>query len=152
MQCRSLCATFLQSPMLFWLPHLYPLWYSWPAPSPSHPPPTHCHLFSFSHVSEAVRVIHSSRTPNEEGFQVEFFKLGISVLGPFLTVLFNLVVCVNFPDSWSWHIIYLIHKSRLASNPKNYKTIMVGHTFAKLYATVLNRYLVQRARSTTLSS
>ena len=103
--------------------------------------PTHYHLFSFSHISEVVRVMNNNITPDEEGFQDKFFKLGISILGPFLTMLFNWVVCVGFPDSWSWHIIYLIHKFGPTSDLENYKTNMVGHTFTKLYVTMLNDIL-----------
>jgi hypothetical protein len=44
----------------------------------------------------------------------------------------------GFPSAWSHHIIHLIHKSTPNSNPNNYRTIMVGHTFSKLYATVLH--------------
>ena len=42
---------------------------------------------------------------------------------------------------WSHHIIYLIHKLGSTSDPNNYRTIMVGHTFSKLYAIVLYREL-----------
>ena len=82
-----------------------------------------------------------SRAADEEGFQAELFKLGASVLGSYLPKLFNRVVCTGFPDSWSRHVIYPIHKSGPASDPTNYRTIMIGHTFAKLYATALNTML-----------
>ena len=39
---------------------------------------------------------------------------------------------------WSHHIIYPIHKAGPTSDPNNYRTIMVGHTFSKLYATALH--------------
>lgn len=59
-------------------------------------------------------------------------------------MLFNMAVCFGFPASWLRHVIYLIHKFKLASDPSNYKTIMIGHTFAKLYAMVLNIILTRQ--------
>lgn len=38
-------------------------------------------------------------------------------------------------------MIYPIHKFGPVSDPGNYQTIMIGHTFAKLYATALNTML-----------
>lgn len=74
---------------------------------------------------------------NEEGFQVELFKLDTMILGPYLSILFNRVICFGFLKSWSRHVIHPIHKSSLTSDPINYRTIMIGHTFSKLYATTL---------------
>ena len=91
---------------------------------------------------------------NEEGFQVELFKLNDPILVSFLPVLFNSVVCTGFLDSWLRHTIYLILKTILTLDLGSYKTIMIGDTFAKLFATSLNIILsseldkrVCRARS-----
>lgn len=40
------------------------------------------------------------------------------------------------------HYSSLIHKAMDCSKPNNYKTIMIGHTFAKLYATLLDIMLL----------
>ena len=80
---------------------------------------------------------------DKEGFLVELFKLNILILYPILPVLFNRVVCTGFPPSWSRHVVYLIHKFRLALDPHNYKIISIGHTFSKLYAMVLNIILTK---------
>ena len=82
-----------------------------------------------------------SRAADEEGFQAELFKFGASVLGPYLSILFNRVIHTGFPVSWSRHLIHPIHKTGPVSDPGNYRTIMIGHTFAKLYATALNTML-----------
>ena len=82
-----------------------------------------------------------SRAADEEGFQAELFKFGSSILGPYLSILFNRVIHTGFPVSWSRHLIHPIHKTGPISDPGNYKTIMIGHTFAKLYATALNNML-----------
>lgn len=80
-----------------------------------------------------------SKIVDEEGFQAELFKLGTTILGLYLSTLFNRLVC--FPNSWWRHIIQPTHKSRLDFDPKTYGTIMIGHTFSKLYATTLNTIL-----------
>ena len=90
---------------------------------------------------EAIRALRCSRAADEEGFQAELFKLGASVLGSYLLTLFNRVVCTRFPDSWSRHHVYPIHKSGPIFDLGNYRTIMIGHTFAKLYLTALNTML-----------
>jgi hypothetical protein len=55
----------------------------------------------------------------------------------FLTELFNKVVSTGFPSSWSRHVIHPIHKSGPTFDPNNYKTIMIGCTFSKIYVTIL---------------
>lgn len=82
-----------------------------------------------------------SRAADEEGFQAELFKFDASLLGLYLSTLFNRVIHTKFPNSWSRHLIYPIHKNGPIFNPGNYRTIMIGHAFAKLYATTLNAML-----------
>ncbi|KAH9310215.1 hypothetical protein KI387_038126, partial [Taxus chinensis] len=101
------------------------------------PPPT-CQIFTYTNVKKAILAMNSSRVADEEGFQAEFFKHGLDTLNSYLVDLFNQVVCTGFPKSWSHHIIHPIHKSGPTSDPNNYRMIMVGHTFSKLYATVLH--------------
>lgn len=85
--------------------------------------------------------MNSSRAADEEGFEAQFFKHGLRPLVGYLVDLFNQVVQDGFPNGWSHHINYPIHKSRPTSDPNNYKTIMVGHIFSKLYATALQKTL-----------
>ena len=59
----------------------------------------------------------------DEEFQIELFKYNITVLGSFLTDLFDIVVCTGLPPLWSRHIIHLIHKIGLASDPNNYRIV-----------------------------
>lgn len=81
------------------------------------------------------------QSADDEGFQAKLFKFGASILGPYLSILFNKVICTRFPVSWSKHLLYPIHKTVPTSNPGNYRTIIIGHTFAKLYATAINAML-----------
>jgi len=85
--------------------------------------------------------MNNSKATDEEGYQVELFKHGFYSLVSYLVDLFNHVVREGFPPAWSHHIIHPIHKSGSSSNPDNYRMIMVGHTFLKLYAIVLHRKL-----------
>jgi hypothetical protein len=104
-------------------------------------PPSFDHLFSDKDIREAIWVMNSSKAANEECYQAEYFKHSPHTLVSYLADLFNHVVREGFPPAWSHHIIHPIHKSGSSSNPNNYRTIMVGHTFSKLYATVLHRKL-----------
>jgi hypothetical protein len=104
-------------------------------------PPSSCYLFSDRDIREAIWVMNNNKAADEEGFQAEFFKHGLRALVSHLADLFNHVVRTGFPSAWSHHIIHPIHKSGPSSDPNNYRMIMVGHTFSKLYATTLHRKL-----------
>jgi hypothetical protein len=86
-------------------------------------------------------VINNSKAADEEGFQVKLFNHGLCALVSHLADLFNHLVRTGFPSAWSHNIIHPIHKSGPSLDPNNYKTIMVGHTFSKLYATTLHMKL-----------
>jgi hypothetical protein len=96
--------------------------------------------------------MNNNKATNEEGFQVELFKHGLRALVSHLDDLFNHVVCTGFPLAWSHRIIHLIPKSDPSSDPNNYRTIMVGHTILKLYATVLHRKLSSELEHKHLSA
>jgi hypothetical protein len=86
-------------------------------------------------------VMNNNKSIDEEGFWAEFFKHGLRALVSHLADLFNHVVRTCFPLAWSHHIIHPIHKLGPSSDPNNYTTIMVDHTFSKLYAMSLHRKL-----------
>ena len=72
---------------------------------------------------------------------------GFRSLDSHIADLFNHVVCSGFPHSGTRHIIHPIHKLGNSSDPNNYRTIMVGHTFSKLYATTLHQRLIDDLES-----
>lgn len=86
--------------------------------------------------------MNTSKDANEEGFLVDLFKNGTHWLVLHIVDLFNHVVCLEFPLTLSHHIIHLIHKLGSIADPKNYKEIMVGHMFLKLYAIALHLWLL----------
>jgi hypothetical protein len=55
-------------------------------------------------------VMNINKATNEESFQAEFFKYGLCALISHLDDLFNNVVDIGFPSTWSHHIIHPIHK------------------------------------------
>jgi hypothetical protein len=104
-------------------------------------PPSSCFLFLDRDIKEAIWVMNNNKAIAEEDFQAEFFKHSLYALVPYLVDLFNHVVRTDFPPTWSHHIIHPIHKSVPSLDPNNYKTIIVGHTFSKLYAMAHHRKL-----------
>ncbi|MCO5600752.1 hypothetical protein L7F22_054867 [Adiantum nelumboides] len=56
-------------------------------------------------------------------------------------MLFNRALAKGLPAEWTMHTIVPIHKSGDPLDPSNYRTIMIGHTLAKLYGAVLEAEL-----------
>lgn len=83
----------------------------------------------------------TSKATNKEGFQAELFKHVLHALDDHLVDLFNHVFHTCFPLTLSHHTIHLIDKSGSNIDPNNYKNIMIGHMFSKLYATALHLML-----------
>jgi hypothetical protein len=79
-------------------------------------------------------VMSSNKVADKEGLRAKFFKHGLHARFCHLVDLFNHVVRTGFTLAWSHHIVHLIHKLGPSLNSNNYKTIMVGHMFSKLYA------------------
>jgi hypothetical protein len=90
-------------------------------------------------------VMSTSRAANEEGFHAKLFQQGLHTMNSHLVDLYNLVVHTGFPQSWSHHNIQRIRESSSSTNPNNYRTIIVGRTFSKLYATILHFNLSRRS-------
>jgi len=83
---------------------------------------------------------HHLKSPNLV-LKFGFFKHGLHALDYHLATLCNHVVCTGFPQAWSHHTIYLIHKWGPGADPNNYRTIMMSHIFSSIYATVLHMKL-----------
>lgn len=69
---------------------------------------------------------------------IPFIKHGIYSFNPYIVDLFNHYLCFGFPQAWSQPFIHPIFKLRANSNLNNYRTIVIGHTLPKLYATILH--------------
>ena len=62
-----------------------------------------------------------------------------------LALLFNRAMCEGFPSTWSKSIIIPILKSGDPMEPRNHRTIMIGHTLAHLFASILEEELSEWA-------
>ena len=82
--------------------------------------------------------MNSNKEADGDSFQEDSFKHGLHALVPYMVDLFNHVVCIGFPSTWSQQIIHPTHKSGPNLDHKNYSNIMVGHTLSKLYAPSLH--------------
>ena len=58
--------------------------------------------------------------------------------------MFNRTLNEGFPDTWSLSTIIPIFKSGDPMMPGDYSTIMIGHTLAKLYASILEQQQLSR--------
>jgi hypothetical protein len=66
-----------------------------------------------------VRAMSTNRVADEEGLRAEFLKHGIRGIESYIADLFNHVVCLGYPPSWTRHIIHSIHKSGISFDPNN---------------------------------
>ena len=88
------------------------------------------------------------RSYDHEGLVAEHFIHAKNILAELITVMFNKAMSEGFPDTWSTPTIVPIFKSGDPMIPGNYRTIMVGHTLAKLYASILEQQLSRWAEKT----
>ena len=82
-----------------------------------------------------------------KGLVAEHLIHARDLLAAILARLFNRVMCGGLPESWSLSTIVLIFKARDPIEPRNYRTIMVGHTLTRLYASILEQRLGNWAKS-----
>ena len=66
------------------------------------------------------------------------------MLEEFLALMLNRAMCEGFPDTWSMSTVVPIFKAGDPMQPGNYRTIMVGHTLARLYASILEQRAAQQ--------
>ena len=78
------------------------------------------------------------------GLKPEFLKWVANDLCEPITKLFNLVAREGFPASWTINIIQMIFKSDERSSLGNYRTIMLGTIFGKLYGSVLEKITISQ--------
>ena len=69
------------------------------------------------------------------------------LLSEVLALLFNRVMCEGMPRSWILSTIVPLFKAGDLTVPQNYRTIMVGHTLAWLYASILEQQLSKWAEN-----
>jgi len=112
-----------------------------PIPEPPEPRPTTSTFFTAAMVERAIRRLQHGRATDHTGLQSEHLIYAADILAPLIAHVFNRVVVEGFPKEWTRHTIVPLHKSGDALDPGNYRTIMIGHTMAKLYGAVLEAEL-----------
>ena len=112
---------------------------------PPDPRPTISTFFTAPMVEKAIRRLQHGRAADHTGIQGEHLIYASKTLAPFVAHLFNRAVVEGLPEEWTMHTIVPIHKSGDTLDPSNYRTIMIGHTLAKLYGAVLEAELSRHA-------
>ncbi|MCO5559104.1 hypothetical protein L7F22_012696 [Adiantum nelumboides] len=101
-------------------------------------------------VKKAIRRFQHGRSANHTGLQSEHLIYAADTLSPLIARLFNRALVEGLPEEWTMHTIVPIHKSGNTLDPGNYRTIMIGHTLAKLYRAVLEAELSTHAEASEI--
>ena len=109
-------------------------------PHPEECPHT-CTFFTEEMVRKAIDRMKAGRACDHDGLVAEHFMHARDMLAEFLAWMFNRAMYEGFPDTWSMSTIVPIFKSGDPMLPGNYRTIMVGHTLAKIYASIIEHEL-----------
>ena len=83
--------------------------------------------------------MRTGRAYDHDGLVAEHFIHARDMLAELLAVMFNRAMCEGLPDTWSLSTIVPIFKSGDPMELGNYRTIMIGHTLARLYASILEQ-------------
>ena len=110
-----------------------------PLPDPPEPCPATSTFFTTEMVKKAIDRMKTGRTYDHEGLVAEHLIHARDFLAEMLARLFNRVMCEGLPDSWRLSTIVPIFKVGDPTEPGNYRTIMVGHTLTRLYASILEQ-------------
>ena len=118
-----------------------------PLPDPPEPCPTTSIFFTTEMVKKAIDRMRTRRAYDHDGLVAEHLIHARDLLSEVLARLFNRVMCEGLPESWRLSTIVPIFKAGDPMEPGNYRTIMVGHTLTRLYASILEQRLSRWAES-----
>ncbi|RYA67317.1 hypothetical protein DD598_28790, partial [Enterobacter cloacae complex sp. 2DZ2F16B1] len=110
-----------------------------PLPDPHDPCPHICAFFTAEMVRKAIDRMRTRRAYDHDGLVAEHFTHVKDLLAELLAMMFNRSMCEDLPNTWSLSTIVAIFKSGDPMEPRNYRTIMIGHTLARLYASILEQ-------------
>lgn len=112
-----------------------------PLPDPIESCPATSTFFTKEMVKKAIDRMKTRRAYDHDGLVAEHLIHARDLLSEVLARLFNRVMYEGLPDSWRLSTIVPIFKSGDPMIPGNYRTIMVGHTLTRLYASILEQRL-----------
>ena len=98
-------------------------------------------------VKKAIDKMRTRRAYDHDGLVAEHLIHARDLLSEVLAWLFNRVMCEGLPRSWSSSTIVPLFKAGDPTVPRNYRTIMVGHTLARLFASILEQQLSKWAEN-----
>ncbi|WP_139158394.1 reverse transcriptase family protein, partial [Enterobacter cloacae complex sp. GF14B] len=98
-------------------------------------------------VKKAIDKMKTRRAYDHDGLVAEHLIHAKDLLSEVLARLFNRVMCEGLPECWKLSTIVPIFKSGDPRIPGNYRTIMVGHTLTRLYASILEQKLSRWAEN-----
>ena len=112
-----------------------------PLPQPHGSRPHKSTFFTLQNVRNAIDQLQFGKAQDHDGLFGEHFIYARDTLLPLLAHIFNRAMCKGFPTRWTKYTIVPILKSRDPMMPSNYRTIMIGHYFTKLYGLILESEL-----------
>ena len=93
----------------------------------------HGDIFTTSRVTKVIQKLQHRKSMDHTGLWAEHVICAQEFLAPFLTLIFNRSLAEGFLPQWTMSTVAPIHKGGDPMNPNTYRTIMIGHTLAKLY-------------------
>ena len=107
-----------------------------PIPMPSTPRPTTGTLFTASRVMKVITNLQHRKSMDRTGLRAEHMIYARECLAPFLALIFNRALAEGFLPQWTMNTVAPIYRGGNPMDPNTYRTIMIGHTLAKLYGAV----------------
>lgn len=88
-----------------------------------------------------VKNLANGKSKYLDEISIELFKWEGDIIGSILTKALENASMYNFPSTWSLQKIFSIYKSGRKGLVTNYRTIMVGNVFAKLFGKLMESKL-----------
>lgn len=88
-------------------------------------------------MCDAIDRMKTRKASDHDGLVAEHFIPARDMLAPFQVHIFNRALCEGFLAAWRENTIVPILKSEAPMDLGNYRAIMISHTLAKMYASIL---------------
>ena len=93
-------------------------------------------------IRKAICCLKNGKSAGLDGINNEMIKLSQNVFLPLYTKMFNKILNTGtFPNVWSKGYITPLHKSGTASDPDNYRGIMINSCLSKVFTSIINNRL-----------
>ena len=108
-----------------------------PISMPSTRRPTLGTLLTTSRATKVIKKLQHRKSMDHARLRAERIIYARECLTPFLTLIFNRALAEGFPPQWTINTVAPIHRGGDPVDLNTYRTIMIGHTLAKLYGAVV---------------